>query len=137
MPRTFQYTETLQVLECADCGVTFAITGTYMSERRKDHKNFYCPSGHTNYYSQETEEEKLRKQLDKTERDRDWWKTNAQAESKRADHEEMRARGYKGNMVKIKHRVAKGICPACHRSFPQLTEHMRTEHPGFTSDDAS
>jgi hypothetical protein len=50
-------------VECANCGIPFCITSDLESRLRKCHNNFYCPKGHVNVYSAETEEEKLRKQL--------------------------------------------------------------------------
>lgn len=37
-------------IECATCGVWFGITEYYDGRRRDDHKDFYCPNGHTNVY---------------------------------------------------------------------------------------
>lgn len=53
----------LVTVECATCYMPFGMTKTTQDRLRKCHNAFYCPSGHVNYYSGETQEEKLRKQL--------------------------------------------------------------------------
>lgn len=52
-----------EVVQCANCGISIVATPDFFRRRRKDHEEFYCVSGHTNYYSAKTEEEKLREQL--------------------------------------------------------------------------
>lgn len=53
----------MEVVHCANCQVTFAMTEDMIGRRRKDHKTFYCPNGHTNYFAGKTDEEKLKEQL--------------------------------------------------------------------------
>lgn len=57
----------MTVVYCANCHIPFAMTDDLIDRLRKSHNSFYCPMGHGNHYSAETEEEKLRKKLlDKT-----------------------------------------------------------------------
>lgn len=49
------------VVDCPNCGIQFAITGSYERRRRADHVNFYCPSGHAQHYPGQTDEDRLRK----------------------------------------------------------------------------
>ena len=51
------------LVTCASCNVPFCITQDMQDRLKKCHNVFYCPSGHQNCYLAETEEEKLRKQL--------------------------------------------------------------------------
>lgn len=51
------------LITCANCNVAFCITQDMKNRLQKCHNNFYCPNGHANAYLAETEEEKLRKQL--------------------------------------------------------------------------
>jgi hypothetical protein len=46
------------LVECASCNLTFAVTSYFHRARRNDHKVFYCPSGHHNYYPQKSDVEK-------------------------------------------------------------------------------
>lgn len=64
--RTLTYTESVEMIteQCCNCGILFAMTSYFVSERRKDEKWFYCPNGHSQHYapSEATElKEKLRK----------------------------------------------------------------------------
>jgi len=45
----------MEELDCPTCGVVFSVNGSYKTRRIKDHKNFYCPNGHTLSYSKQTE----------------------------------------------------------------------------------
>ncbi len=36
------------------CGVTFQVTEGFVSRRREDHRNIYCPNGHVQSYRQKT-----------------------------------------------------------------------------------
>ena len=61
-----------EVLTCT-CGATHALPEGFLSERRDDHKTFYCPNGHRRHYPQMSDEEKLKKQLKHCQADRDFW----------------------------------------------------------------
>ena len=52
-----------KVLDCAHCGIQFAITKDFDRRRREDHETFYCPKGHDQYFPQENEKERLKRQL--------------------------------------------------------------------------
>ena len=56
-----------EVHTCGDCGVMWAMTTDYVESRRVDHKNFYCPNGHSWHYPQKTPAEKLQDKLTNTE----------------------------------------------------------------------
>lgn len=42
--------EQLVPLHCAQCAVLFAISARMHTDRLADHKTYYCPSGHKNYF---------------------------------------------------------------------------------------
>lgn len=52
-----------EIEECCNCGMPFAVTTDFKNRRLKDHKSFYCPMGHGQHYTGETEEQNLRRQL--------------------------------------------------------------------------
>lgn len=35
---------------CIICGIKYAIPEYYLDQRKKDHKNFHCPNGHSQHY---------------------------------------------------------------------------------------
>ena len=45
------------------CGVHFAVPSLFQKERKRDHKMFYCPNGHGQYYSGKSDIEKLKDEL--------------------------------------------------------------------------
>lgn len=55
---------------CACCAITFAVPSRFCD----DHKTFYCPSGHRNYYAEESKEEKLKRKLAAVEKSSDYYR---------------------------------------------------------------
>ena len=47
------------------CGVTFFTTNGFDDRRREDHKDIYCPNGHSLSYPGETQEQKLKKEKER------------------------------------------------------------------------
>jgi hypothetical protein len=43
-----------------NCGVHFAVPKQFQDKRRKDHKTFYCPNGHPQYYPHKSDLEILK-----------------------------------------------------------------------------
>lgn len=41
----------------------------------------------------------------------------------------------KGEVTKLKKRIANGVCPCCKRSFCNLAAHMKTQHPEYTKEE--
>jgi hypothetical protein len=126
----------ISVIECADCNMRFGITGQFEAARRKDHARFFCPRGHANIYRGESDEERLRKQLETQKQQNAMWAATANEQRQRAEAAERVAAAQKGVATKLKKRIAGGACPCCNRSFPNLTAHMKTKHPGFAETEA-
>ena len=57
-----------QCCTCGECGIHFAIPVEYWLQLRDNHETFYCPKGHPRYYPKESDEEKLKKQLNTCKR---------------------------------------------------------------------
>lgn len=51
-------------VNCANCGIEFCLPQAVEDKRREDHKTFYCPNGHSNYYPAATEKERRIRQLE-------------------------------------------------------------------------
>lgn len=128
---TVQGTINLFVTDCARCGVIFAITKNLEERRREDHKEFYCPNGHSMVFYGDTEADKLRRQLKNEKQYHEWTQESLEAARDVARSADYRARAAKGQLTKMRNRVARGLCPAagCKRSFTNLHDHMCTEHP--------
>lgn len=108
---------------CPSCGVLFG--SSVVAFRRKDGGTIYCPNGHTSSW-RETEEMKLRKQLETANR-----KAQMEADSRRTAEVEMEKA--KRRVKKLEKRVVNGVCPCCNRSFSntRLALHIKTKHPDF------
>lgn len=120
----------LHTLQCWVCGVPFAIP-EHLHERMEERgTKVFCPNGHQIYYA-ETENEKLRKQLERERRVSQARRERANYEKERADHQQRRAVSLKGVVTRTKKRIAAGKCPCCHDQFQNLERHMRLKHPGY------
>lgn len=130
------YTETqIHIIECAACSIDFGIGADFVARRRKDHKSFYCPNGHSLSYSGPSAEEK---RLASTERELEAARSLAQRESRRRERAEAeartadyKARAAKGQLTKTRKRIAAGVCPCCNRTFQNLARHIAGQHPDF------
>lgn len=109
---------------CCNCGMLFAMPSDYQRRRRNDHEWFYCPSGHKQHYTGVTEEQRLRNEVERQRQMREAAEARARAEKQRLTQV---ARAHS----RMRKRVANGVCPCCNRSFGNLREHMRTQHPDF------
>jgi hypothetical protein len=59
----------LMPIYCPSCGIIVYLEEQYKSQRERDHREIYCPNGHTFNFPAQTEEERLRKVLMQRERD--------------------------------------------------------------------
>ena len=118
------YQGTILVVDCPNCGMEFGVPPRYDERRRDDHKSFYCPSWHSMNYEQESDKERLKRQLDRAKDD---------AARARASFDQAAAslRATKGVVTKMKKRAAAGVCPCCTRTFQDLARHMKSKHPDF------
>lgn len=122
---TLNFTVTMESQECCNCGVSFAFPKSWDDHFRKTHQTFYCPAGHGQNYTSETDEERLRKQLtargaelDRVRADRDFKARELEQAAKKT--------------ARLKKRLAAGVCPCCKRTFQQLVRHMHAKHPNFS-----
>ena len=106
--------------------MVFGVTEDFERRRRDDHKTFYCPTGHPNVWRQQSEAERLRRDL-RREREALARKTAS------LDQTEASLRATKGVVTKQRKkldRVQNGVCPCCNRTFVNLARHMAAKHPG-------
>ena len=108
---------------CGACGIQFAVPDWWLQAKRNNGALFSCPNGCSISFK-ETETARLQRTL---ERERNWHRSTA-ADLK---HERASKRALKGQVTKLKKRVAHGVCPCCTRHFTNLERHMATKHPDF------
>jgi hypothetical protein len=123
-----EFPNKLEQVVCCECGVMYAIPALLRQQKLKDHSNFYCPNGHKQYYAGQTEEDRLRKELEakQAELDRKQRLLMEQLELRTAA--ERSAIAYKAQTTKLKNRILRGVCPFCNRHFDNLERHMKTKH---------
>lgn len=114
--------------ECCNCGMTFAMTQDFKNRRLKDKKPFYCPGGHGQHYMGKSEEQKLQDELNRVRNQRD-------AEAGRAVLLEQQRDNISKSYRRMRNRVSNGVCPCCNRTFQNLREHMKTQHPEMGEND--
>lgn len=91
----------------------------------------YCPLGHVWIIAGEGEADRLRRENERLTR-----VAEARAESVRIaveqrDSARRRTAAAKGQLTKVKNRVANGVCPACRRHFANVQKHMDGQHPHY------
>lgn len=119
---TFTEIVTFKARTCSECGVQFAITEEFENKLRESHQTFYCPNGHSRYFPQDNEAEKLRKELKRKEQE-----LADKAIQAIAKQNELEAKIKKqGKDLK---RLTNGVCPCCNRTFSNLHDHMKKQHP--------
>lgn len=122
------------LVECANCSMPFYTTKRFNKDRRDDHARFYCPHGHSNFYAQKSDEEKLREQLEAAERLKNHYREDADQQRRNRERAERRVTAMKGQVTKANNKLKKGICPCCEEQFPDLQKHIESQHPDFDID---
>jgi len=113
------YTERLIVTHCW-CGIAVGIPEN-LHRHAHDAKGVtvYCPLGHGFGWSNNFEAQ-LKREQQRHEATRDLLTAEQRAHS-----------NTRGQVTKLKKRVAAGVCPCCHRSFQNLARHMAGQHPEY------
>lgn len=127
--QTFIGTLILETCCHENCGTVFGMSRELYDLRKGDHKSFYCPRGHSQYYTSKSDEEKLKDQIANLERQK-------MLDHQRRDelYQEIQQLNYsvraqKAAKTKILNRVKNGVCPCCNRQFKDLQNHFKSKHP--------
>jgi|SRR5262245_19752842 len=122
-----------QSLECCNCGVGFAMEIGLYQRRQQDHGSFWCPNGHSQHFIGTTPDEKkiaeLQRERDQLKYERDSARTSQKWAEDRAKSANIAAGMARAAKRRLEVRVARGVCPCCHRTFKQLAAHMKAKHP--------
>jgi len=127
----YKDTITLELCRCPVCAVPYGVESRMLENRHEHGGSWYCPNGHSIHFTDETVSEKnkrLEQQLAYTEESKDWWKREAEEKARSLS-------ATRGVLTRTKNRIAKGVCPCCHRQFINLRRHMESKHPEYTSED--
>lgn len=128
--KTARMSQSLVVETCCNCGLVFAMPIELYRERKRDQKNFHCPNGHPQHYVASTEQD-LRNQVAREQARADQLKADRDRERRNRERAERQRSALKGQLTKVKKRVAHGVCPCCNRTFQNLQRHMESQHPEF------
>ncbi|WP_409029415.1 hypothetical protein [Gracilimonas sediminicola] len=118
----------MKIIHCCQCGMPFAMTEDFSDRRLKDGKNFYCPKGHSQYYTSGREKDK---EIEKLKGERDRYKNRMYHYKEEAEHKENQRRGHKAAHTRLKNKIQKGECPCCGEVFSDLKHHMESQHPDY------
>lgn len=120
------------------CGIMFGIPDDEHKRLHSSHSTFYCPRGHSQYFSGLSNEEKLKEQIANLERDkqnlikREEW---AKEGEKKATYDAKIARSHAKAAItitrKLRQQIKDGQCPCCDETFKDLAEHMTVKHPTY------
>ena len=91
--------------DCITCGTIWAMPSEYIDRRRDDHKTFYCPNGHSAYFPQKSDKEKLQEQLEHCKTDIKFWQNGYDAKSDNLKTVEHSRRAYKGQVTQLKKEI--------------------------------
>ena len=123
MSKYVSYQESIELTTtvCVKCGVLFAIPTHMINERRQDHKELYCPSGHCLVFRDESEAEKLQREVNRLKQKTAELAQDAHDANQRAEKAVLEKR-------RIENRVHAGVCPDCNRTFVNVARHMKSKH---------
>jgi hypothetical protein len=117
--------------ECISCGVLFAIPSGLRDRLIDTHRNFYCPNGHVMQFTGQTEAQKAREEAARLQARLERAEAREVHLRDQLDTTERQRRVAKGQLTKVKNRIAAGVCPCCRRTFTNLADHMAGQHPDY------
>ncbi len=135
------FTLTLVHESCCVCHVLFAIPSEMQTKLIETHKSFYCPNGHSQSFTGETDAERLTRELKARQADLD--RVRVQLKNKVDVIVSLEAQNVtlgrklsarKGVTTRLQRRITKGQCPCCSKKFKDLKTHMAAEHPSYDVD---
>lgn len=107
---------------CIKCGITFWIPATFQGKLKETKNSFYCPNGHAQFYSGETEAQRLKKLLDSKYALLEAKNTElATALRLKAQLEQA--------LSKLQKTGSRKKCPYCGKAYKFLSTHIRNRHP--------
>jgi rubrerythrin len=130
-----------KVEHCCECRMPFAMTKAFQDARLSDRGSwFYCPAGHRQWYVGESTEAKAIRERDIAKQqiaraEQEAREATRRAEAAEAEASEQRAVAAKARLAtrNIRKRAINGVCPCCTRTFSNVAEHMRKQHPNVVA----
>jgi hypothetical protein len=127
----FDYEE----LTCGECGICFGVPSRLAKVKRDNAGSLWCPNGHSLIFKKSRADE-LAEELSRVRQRLAEKEDDLRYQGGVREAAERSASAMRGQVTKLKKRVAAGVCPCCNRTFSALADHMAKQHPEFRSDDA-
>lgn len=121
-------------IECGCCKMIWGMPRYFYDAQMKlcEKGSFFCPTGHERHFIRgETEETKLRRQLNQKIQNEAYLESRIEEEKQAKEDLERKNAAQRGVVIRMKNRSAHGVCLCCNRSFSDLARHMQTKHPDF------
>lgn len=121
---------------CAKCKCEVWIPDElYGAARHSEKVGFFCSYGHSLMFPQgESVEDKLRRERDRLAQQIAYKDDRIKQLREDAESADRRAAAARGQVTKLKKRASAGTCPCCSRTFSNMAEHMKKQHPEFVAD---
>lgn len=116
---------------CCACGVLFAMTADLKAELQRSHKLFFCPNGHQQHYTGESDKDRaarLQRELEAQERRTLRVEAELDQANANAARVEKARKKLEREQAATLRRVTNGVCTECHRTFKQVAAHMQRKH---------
>lgn len=111
-------------ITCCSCYMHFAMDSAFNKKCLANHQTFYCPAGHGQSYTGESEVQKLKRENQALASRVAWAETEAE-EAKR------QRKVARAQLTRTRNRIAAGVCPCCNRTFQNVARHMAGQHPDY------
>lgn len=118
------------VTQCGTCAVWHTVPEIVYECHRREGGFHSCPNGHQRGWSkgaEEIERENIRRERDRLKQETARLADEIAAQTARAEKAEAATK-------RLKKRTAAGTCPCCKRTFSNMAEHMKHQHPEFVAD---
>jgi hypothetical protein len=126
------------VWECRTCGCVSTVPEAMNDQLRAEGGYRSCPSGHQWGWTKETcEREQLRRERDRLKQDAARLEEEKRVAWLTANEQSERAKKAEAANRKLKKRASAGTCPCCSRSFSNMAEHMKRQHPEYVEENGA
>lgn len=125
------------VTQCGSCGVWHTVPEIVYNSHMAEGGFHSCPNGHSRGWNKGTdaiERENIRRERDRLKQDAARLEDEKKALEEQASLARVRAEKAEAATKRLKKRTSAGTCPCCSRTFSNMAEHMKHQHPGFVAD---
>ena len=118
-------TITIYSIICPCCGTAFGLSDDYWNSRVEDRKSFFCPNGHSQYFSGRN----LKEELAIAQRDNEALRVQRRSLEKEVLDQVDKNKKLRAAKTRLRTRADAGVCTRCNRSFANVRRHMASQHP--------